>query len=390
MKFLITTKGLLSLFLLGVFISCGQENPKQAETTTANDQNTEPDFFLYLVHADQLPLRKEASLSAEVISTVPRGTILFGEGVKSDKAVQAALDGQSFKAPFYEVSNASGIKGWAFGGPVTALYRGPSENKPDVNRISAFSTYLNGLDPTDFKSGGKAWAYVEENLSDANGALADAIFIALETYLQRVGRKSDLANLATPGRFTPTEIEAIFMNTFDAESSPFASALAANGYRMSTADGLIFGVPDLRRFQDFFSPRVSPPMQRYLNQRTSEQRVPLLTDGNIRVSLSNLADLAVFWEKFNREYPKFLKSEETQASEHWFRNAVLRGTDKKPLFDPENKQVNMDFRLTWVYVQNELAGTEVETLVSQLVQLCQESGWVRNKKIDDFLAQLQD
>ncbi|MCB9316506.1 MAG: hypothetical protein H6569_10235 [Lewinellaceae bacterium] len=390
MKFLITINRLLVLIALSVFMACGQGKPNQEEANVANDSNAEPEFFLYLVNTGQLQLRKEASLSAEVVSTVPQGTILFSEGVKSSKSIQAELDGVSYETPFYEVSDASGVKGWALGGALTAVYRGTAEEKPDVGQISSFATYLSNLNPTDFKSGGKAWTYVEENLSEATGALADAIFVTLEAYMHRVERKSDLANLAVPGRFRPEEIEAIFMSNFDAESNPFAKALTANGFRMAAADEMIFAVPDLRRFQDYFSPRVSPPMQRYLNQRTSEQRVPLLMDGNLRVPLSNFADLAVFWEKFNREYPKFLKSEETQISERWFRNAVLRGTDKKPLFNPENHQVNMDFRLAWSYVQNDLAGTEMERLVNQMVMLCQENEWSRSKKIDDFLAKLQD
>ncbi len=390
MHLLITITRLLPFVLLGVLYSCGQSNSSPEEAGAATDQNADPDFFLYLVNVDQLRLRKEPTLSAADVQKMPQGAILFGEGVKSDQAVQVELDGKSLTAPFYEVSDASGSKGWAFGGALTALYRGPADKKPDVNRISECSSYLNSLDPKDFNSGGKAWTYMEENFSDASGALADAIFVALEAFLHRVERKSGLEDITTAGRFSASEVESIFMNTFDPASNQFAIALAANGFRLVAAEGLIFAVPDLRKFQEFFSPRVSHPMQRYLNQRTSEQRAPMLAKGKITVNLANLADLAVFWEKFNREYPKFLKTEETQASERWYRNTVLRGTDKTPLFNPGNNQVNMDYRLVWVYVQNELSGTKTENLVSQMVQLCQENDWTRNKKIDDFLAKLQD
>jgi hypothetical protein len=390
MNYLIAISRLLPFVLLGVFFSCGQSNSSQEESAALTDQNADPDFFLYLVNIDQLRLRKEPTLSATDVQKIPQGSILFGEGVKSGKTVQLELDGTLHTAPFYEVSDASGTKGWAFGGSLSALYRGQSDEKPDVNRISECAAYLNSLDPKDFNSGGKAWAFLEEKFSDVNGSLADAIFVAMETFMHRVERKSGLEDITTAGRFSAAEVEAIFTNSFDPAGNSFAIALAANGFRLVAAEGLIFAVPDLRKFQEFFSPRVSHPMQRYLNQRTSEQRAPMLAKGKITVNLANLADLAVFWEKFNREYPKFLKSDETHASEHWYRNTVLRGTDKMPLFNPANNQVNMDYRLVWVYVQNELSGTETESLVSQMVQLCQENDWTRNKKIDDFLAKLQD
>jgi len=226
-------------------------------------------------------------------------------------------------------------------------------------------------------------------LGDANGPLADAAFTLLEAFMRRVERESGLEDVAAMERFSPEEIEAIFLKNFDPESKPFTAALVANGFRLVTSEGLIFAIPDLRRFQDFFSPRVTHPMQVYLNQRTAEQRVPMISDGMVLLPLANLADLAVFWEKFNRQNPKFLRIDETQASERWLQYVVLSGTDNTPLFDPNSGQVHADFRKTWDYIQREFPDTQTAQLVKQLMDICEAAGWKQDKKIDNFLAKLQ-
>jgi len=370
-----------------LFFACKSDTPKTVSDTRSA---AKPELFLYAANVDNLRLRDKPEQSSGVIGQVKEGTMLEGAGNESTNQEEIELRGIPYRAPYYQVTALSGEKpsGWAFGGALTCVYAGPRKNSPDATRIGALAEYLKALDPKDLASGGKAWAFVETELADASRPLADATFVLLERFLRRMEVEGEYYKMTEKVPFTEADGRDIYTDRFNHDKYPATALLAANGFRLVFGDGAIFPVVNWSRFQDYFGPRVTQPMQMFINQRTAEQNVPMSDDGGLLIPLENVADVAVFWEKFNRNNPYFPLGDRCRESERWLRTLLICGSDNTPVFASETQTAGQNFRSAWEYVQQKHPDAGLAKLVKQMTDLCAADGWVRSQKVQDFQNQV--
>jgi len=339
---------------------------------------------------DNLRLREKPNQASNVVTQLKEGALVEGAGNESTNQEEVELRGISYRAPYIQVTVRSSDKasGWAFGGALTCVYAGSRADCPDTERIAAFSEFLKTLDAKELASGGKVWGYVEENVSDAPPTLADAIFVLLERFMRRMEMEGEFYKLTEQAPFSEKDGQDVYNKRFDYAKYPLTASIAANGFRLAWAEGMFIPVADWSKLQDFFGPRVTHSMQRFLNQRTAEHNNPMYSDGGIVIPLEYVADVAVFWEKFNRENPYFPYAAEAKESETWLRLALVNGTDNTPVFSYETNLVSEEFKSVWDYIAQKHPSTQLAKHTKQMAELCASEGWKRTDKIDAFLNQM--
>ncbi len=348
-----------------------------------------PEYFLYVTRVDDLPLRKKPEKDAMIVAHLSEGELLEGKGEASLQREELTLRGVTQRKPYWWVTRLKEEKqsGWAHGGGLSELYAGPVAKAPDIGAIEAFIRHLQGLDLKDLSSGAKAWRYVEKHFESVSPALADAAFLLLEQFLSRMEIEGELWKL-TEGRLPLSEADAqaVYQGRFDYNKYPLTAAIDSGGFRLAWGEGMFFPVVNWERLRDFFGPRVSASMQKYLLQRTLEYSNPIYRDNALVVPLEAVAEMAVWWEDFNRRHPYFVRRDETQESEAWLRLVLINGTDDTPVFPPESEEVAQSYRSAWEYVLQRHPKTELARRVKEMMDVCAAEGWKRTEKVNALRA----
>ncbi len=370
-----TTNQLFAL-LLGLLTlpSCLGDIPK-APKTGENTVNTpppvaaKPEVFLYAVNVDNLLLREQPNKQGKVLLKLKEGDFVTGPGEKSANKEEALLRGITYEEPYYRAISTTPEQqqGWVYGGGVSLVYTGTNANSPDLGRLTQLAAFFKTLDPKKINSGKKAWDYVAQNYANATGSLADAAYIMLMRFGRRLEFEGEFYKYTDimADKWTPEDYEAIHKNTFDMNKYPVTKELAANGFTLETGEGMVFPVPDWNKQNDFFMSKVTPVMQQYLRQTALEKKDVESSDGGLMIPLEQLAERAVFWEKFNAANPYFSLIDETKNSQRWMTDTFVTGMDNTPVFDFETKAINTDFQKAWADVQKKYPGTK-------LAQVCKD------------------
>ena len=393
MKLSVTSFVFLAVLMAGCASEPGSNGTQSAPESTTMSASIVVAPTLYMVNVDQLQLRDQPSKNGSaVLKKCTEGTFLFGTGKRSSTKEEAVLRGIPYQDVFVEVQtlDSPSITGWLFAPGLTGIYVGPKENGPDLNKVAAFTTYLKTLPTKSLQSGGKAWKYVESQFGNASGPLADAVYILLNQFLFRMEVEGEYYNQVEAMPWTEEDYRAIQKDQFDLQKYPESRAFHQNGFRLEVGEGNVYPVADWQRLYDFFGPKVSPVMKRYLDQEVVEKREVETEDAGIVIPIEQIAERAVFWERFNLENPTFVLSDQTQISARWTRELLFFGADNTPLFDFETKQIQPEFKAAWQLVQEKYPGTQVAQKCKEISALCAANGWKYTKEIEKWVATNQE
>lgn len=369
--------------------SC-KNTPKDGTPTALTTQEAapsnapKPEISLYAVVVDKLNLREQASKDAKVKYQFAEGDFAEGTGAISQNKEEATLRGITYTEPYAEVVSTTPEqhKGWAYLGALQLVYAGSRAGSPDLGTLSQLTAFLKDLDVKNINSGKKAWDYVKTNLASANGSTADAAFILLERFMNRMSAEGEFYKTTENIQWADTDYQAVAEHRFDPNRYPQTQAFAANGFRLETGEGMIFPVVDPAPFNVFFLSKVTPAMRAYLEQQLKEQNQQAFDDGGIIVSLEILADRAAFWEKFNKENPNFALSDRTIESQRWLELVMTNGSDNSPVFDFETQAVRPDFPKVWAYIQERYPNTDLAQQVKTFSALVAAEGNKRTAKVE--------
>ncbi|MCY7330859.1 MAG: SH3 domain-containing protein [Saprospiraceae bacterium] len=348
--------------------------------------SAKPEMHLYMAKVDKLNLRDQPNKSGKVITQFKEGEFLEATGEVSANKEIATLRGIEWEEPYYKVTSTTPEQhtGWAYGGALQRVYSGPRATSPDLGKLSQLSMFFKTLDVKKLDSGKKAWDYVKANLADSKGTLADASLILLEQFLFRMETEGELYKMTEKVKWTDEDYQAIAANRFDMNKYPAAKTLGDNGFRLATGEGMVFPVVDWNKLSDFLVYKVTPPMKGYLQQTTLENLDNAMDDGGFSIPMAQIADRAVFWEKFNQDHPYFVLNEETRESQRWLLHALTNGADNTPVFNSETKGVQEEFATMWKYVQEKYAGTAAAKRVKEFSELVAAEGGKTSKKVENM------
>lgn len=360
-------------------------NATGSESAQRNANGALTEEVIYLVMVDKLNLREEPSKSAKVIAQFPEGALVTGQGEVSANKEQVTLRGMIYNEGYAKVKgySASGAAGWAYNGALQKIYIGQAANRPDTAQLTAFNTFLRGLDSKQIGSGKKLWDYLAEHAPQ--GSLADAFYVLSERFLKRMELEGAYYKVTENMRWSNKDMEDISKHLYQYKN-PSTRIFQENGFRLETAEGMVFPVPDPVRLHDFFAPKVTPSMKRYLDQKLIESNEQAWNDGGIILPLDQLAERSIFWETFNRDNPGFLLSQETADSERWLRNSLLIGSDNTPAFTYENMQVDSEYQKIWKTILEKYPGTKLAEEVKKFSDLVAAEGNKRTEKVEKYIS----
>ena len=264
-----------------------------------------PEVYLYLVSVDKLNLRDQPNKNGKVVTQFAEGDFVEGPGEISANKEEVTLRGIPFNEPYFKVTTTTPEQhtGWAYSAGLVPVYAGSRSIAPDLGKLTQFSVFLKTLNVKKLDSGKKAWDYVSQNLGNAQGTLADAVYIMLEHFLFRMEAEGNFYELAEKIKWQDSDYDAIQEEKFDMQKYPLTQQMAENGFRLEVGEGMIFPVIDWAKFGTFFAGKMTPPMKNYLEQNIAEQRDQIWSDGGIIIPLEAVADRAAWWEKFNKANP---------------------------------------------------------------------------------------
>jgi hypothetical protein len=382
---------LLPLFTAILLVtSCKQDTKKSDSTATttpaASATMAKPAVWLYAVTVDNLRMRQAPDQKAAQVTTISEGDFVVGEGKASPNTEEIELRGVLFNEPYYEVTGTTPEqhKGWAYGGGLRLVYTGSAEKSPDLGKLTQLANHFKSLDVKKLESNKKAWDYLTANFADASGASADAAYIMYEGFSRRMQFEGELYKITEAMTWSTEDMEAVYNMTFDMNKNPKTKQFADYGFRLATAEGMVFPVTDLSRVQAFFQPKLTPPMQAFMNQRVIEDKSQDSSDGGLIIPLDELAGRAAFWENFNKNNPWFPLSIETKESERWMLASILNGMNNTPIADYETKQINEDFKKLWTDIQQKYPGTNLAAQCKTLADLCAAEGWKQTARVEEW------
>lgn len=388
-----TTRKLLPLLALFVvaFTACQQEAKKVdskapvSSALTAPPPAAKPEIYLYAVTVDNLLLREQPNKSGKVITKFAEGALVKGLGEVSANKEEVTLREVVLLEPYFKVTApATEQFGWAYGGGLKLAYAGSQAGSPDLNRLSQLTGFLKTLNTKQLDSGKKASDFVKTHYADANGALADAVFVLLEHFLHRMETEGEFYSMTEQIPWKDEDYAAIYENKFDMNKYPVTKSLAENGFVLESAEGMVFPLVDWDKLGAFFGPKVSASMKSFLDEEMLEKQNTDSEDGGLIIPIQQIADRAVFWEKFNQANPYFILRYETLESQRWMLIVLLNGMDNTPMSDYETKNVLEEYKKAWAYVQEKYPGTLVASKCKEISDLCLAEGWKRTQRVEDW------
>jgi hypothetical protein len=391
----------LPLLLVAALVLCFgcQSDSKTIDTSAppppeAKPPNSpSPEIWLFAVTMNKLNLRNQPNKHGQVVYQLAQGEIVAGNGEISANKEEVTLRNIPYNEPYFKITStrSSQSEGWAYSAALEPVYAGSQTTKPDTERLSALSGYLQTLPIGQLGSGKSAIDYVKRSFSSSSGTLADAAFILLERFLFRMETAGNLYNLTEEAvAWEENDSEAIRKEQFNMKKYPLTKSLAENGFRLEVGEGMIFPIVDWAILADFFVEKVTPPMKEYLLQCVSEQKDNPFDDGGIVIGLDTLAERAVFWEKFNLQNPYFIRKNETMQKEQWMRLILLTGSDNTRVFDFENHTVAEYFKKAWAHIGQKYVGTQLAKDVQEFTGICEKSGWKQNPSTEAWQTQYRN
>lgn len=390
-----SVKKIFALVLMAACsLSACKNDPKAAAQGEASTPlpSAVPEQYLYQISVNKLNLREAPKKDASVVLQFAAGDFVEGKGEVSENEEEVTLRNIPYKEPFYKVTTLQqpAHTGWAFSAALTPVYAGSMTTSPDMNKLLPFSKYLTSLNVKQLDSGKKAWEYVTQYLSNAQGTLSDATFILLERFLFQMEVEGDYYKFTEEIAWKEGDYMAIHDEKFDLNTYPETRQIAENGFRLEVGEGMIFPIVDWKRFGDFFATKVTPPMKQYIEQVVFEQKNLMWDDGGLIIPLEQVADRGHWWERFNKSNPYFVRKDETLGFQKELEFILICGADNTPVFDYETKLVSKDYQQAWAYVAEKYAGTEMGKSVKTYADLVAAEGGKMTPKVEDWLKKYME
>jgi hypothetical protein len=150
-------------------------------------------------------------------------------------------------------------------------------------------------------------------------------------------------------------------------------------------EGQVFPITDFKKLHAFFALKCSPAFKIFLDQELLEFSNQAWDDGGIVVPLEQIADRAIFWEKFNQTNPYFLLKDRTQESERWTALVVHNGANNTQVYNYDTKEVMDDYKKLWAYVVQKYPGSAWANSVKTLQDLYAAEGWKLTPKVEAWI-----
>ena len=245
----------------------------------------------------------------------------------------------------------------------------------------AFGSVLDELDKRDLRNIDRAINVF--NACKADSLSRDSMLISFNEYLNAVMEEYYQGKLSG---------NRPLMDQFESkersEAKKLTTEMAAHGIILIYRDGDFYLEPN----SSFISARLggilTTSSRNYLQIKT-ELAKGMFDEKNQPLSVpDSLARQVAIWEDFLVRNPGYVMKEEIQAQYIDVLAAYLSGTEQTPLFDPDTKILNPDFKSSYLhYVESHPARESAQT-VKKFYELLAAKGFKYDETVDSFLTEV--
>nr|WP_294943317.1 hypothetical protein [uncultured Mucilaginibacter sp.] len=239
--------------------------------------------------------------------------------------------------------------------------------------LNKYSSYLNGLDTTKMESavlGAKKYAQwfatKDEATRDSAYLLFDGFFAKLNNGLDQLDHQDlhlDSLVVAIPGNDT------VAKPRLSAKLSAYAYKLKENGFYVYMSEGDTYIGRDYDFVAKWFYPYVSAVLKEYLAQLNKEEKEGFQEDAGLTISPVQLADRAIWWEKFTFEHPGAIISGAAKANWSAYMGTLLNGMDNTPIMDYDPAKLSDYYSEAYTYLEKSFPASQTNKLVNPYFKL---------------------
>jgi hypothetical protein len=385
------TNALFTCIICCSLIACKNET-KSIGTATPTPIVTSPaatsaaatsksEVALYTAVMNDLRVREQGNMTANVIEKVKFGEVVIGTGDISAHKDSAMINEMPYKEPWYAIKTPNGKSGWVFGGGIQAIYKGEAKDAPDGTLLTKFYNHLNTLNIKDVNSGKKGIDFVTQNFQTANAATYDAACEAYFDFLWKM-QFEEVYKMTEKVKFSDKDMENIWKDKYDMSKNPNMKLLADNGFRLETTEGSVLPIADWEFVKKHFYTHVSTPMQNYITQTLKEQKEPLSSDNGVVIPAKEVVDRAVFWEKFVTASPNFFLTKNINEHAKAFCSILIAGMDNTPTFSHEKNTLAPEIQQAYDYLLKEHPTTQAAKTIGSFYDLVKAEGMKKTPKVE--------
>jgi hypothetical protein len=204
--------------------------------------------------------------------------------------------------------------------------------------LSEYTAYIAGLDSMDVESSGKAARKYQELFKGQAPGLCDSAFMLFNKFYESL---SD--NLNVMHEKDTNSYDDLVINYADSLHPPvskqhldYNQKLKDNGFQMAMDEGMTY-IAQYRTFiLSSLGAFVSPAMKEYLTQTDKENEEGFSSDAGMIISVGQLAERIVWWEKFISANPDFIDLPKAKETKKDYLAFLFHGMDNTPLYDDED------------------------------------------------------
>ncbi|MFD1177329.1 hypothetical protein ACFQ3W_13615 [Paenibacillus puldeungensis] len=159
-------------------------------------------------------------------------------------------------------------------------------------------------------------------------------------------------------------------------------AVLAGGYKLETAEGMVFPVVDYGALKKY-NASLSEKMQQYIGLLALESDKKMASDGGLVISWDELAKRTIAFEKFFKAYPG--TPEANRAKELYYSSylsAYLYGLDNTPIFDFDTFKLTDEAKASYEKTVKAYPDTTTAEVVQGFLDVLKKTKWQVFRKAD--------
>ena len=245
----------------------------------------------------------------------------------------------------------------------------------------AFGSVLDELDKRDLRNIDRAITVF--NACKADSLSRDSMLISFNEYLNAVMEEYYQGKLSGNRPLMDQ-----FENREQPEAKKLTEEMAAHGISLTYRDGDFYLEPNSSFIYDRLGSALTSSSRNYLQIKTNLAK-GMFDDKNQPLSVpDSLARQVAVWEDFLVRNPGYVMKDEIQAQYIDVLAAYLSGTEQTPLFDPDTKLLNPDFKSSYLHYVESHPTRESAQTVKKFYELLAAKGFKYDETVDSFLTEV--
>ncbi|MCE1197533.1 MAG: hypothetical protein LWW85_01070 [Marinilabiliales bacterium] len=261
--------------------------------------------------------------------------------------------------------------------------KGGSEKLSNVKVTTGaqYGMILEDLDREELDNITRAMELFRNGRVDSLGR--DTMFIAfnelLTNSMQSYYEKKLMGNRALMDKFESKENNE--------EATKLTAKLATYGISLTYREGEFYMEPSMEFLYEKLGDRLTEASKNYLQTKIGLTQ-ELTAEGTTPSAPDSLAREIFAWEDYMVRYPDYILKDEILAEYTDAMAAYLSGLENLPLFDPDTKELNAQFRESYLKYLKDHPGSSSSQTVKKFYDLLASKGFKYDESIDTFVSEI--